>query len=482
MSSYWQNLCSEARTRSLPSQIIVVHVVNGILVCPLRCSSITFSGFFFLVSPSDPRALQIAAFIVCALLQGCAFVRWRQKWRKLSGEQRSSGRGWKLYEGWFCGLACIGSVIGALAYGARLGNLLQAFVVNTLEADMRASGNSTVPQLLRIEREYSTRHRFAAAFYVLFPWEVALVVAVKLFVLKRMWDFALGRSAAQGRLRVWAERVYVAVVVAGNVSGIISNLVSAAWFSESADFSDEAVHAFAINNAADGRALTLQARASVQRAGTNNAIQRFLEALVLLVIVAGYSVVGVRSFRIIAAAVRKLFVASVRLKEMQGVAGEQSRQLVEQASELAHLLQRKIVITFVFVFLATLLRAAFYVLYAVASAFQNIGDSCGFSCDSCRNVFAHIHDWILCVSGLATDSFCNILRRYTPAFQQVVMLIASPTMMLVALWGMSGVNELEDMAANLAHRQEEGSAAAGNSSSNCNSSNRSAAGGHVGRR
>ena len=39
--------------------------------------------------------------------------------------------------------------------------------------------------------------------------------------------------------------------------------------------------------------------------------------------------------------------------------------------------------------------------------------------------------------------FCNNLSMYTPALQQAVMLLASPLMMLVALWGMSDVRELE---------------------------------------
>lgn len=55
---------------------------------------------------------------------------------------------------------------------------------------------------------------------------------------------------------------------------------------------------------------------------------------------------------------------------------------------------------------------------------------CGSSCDVCRNEYSNIHDWIL----------------YTPEFQQIVMVIASPGALLLALWGMSGVQELEDMA------------------------------------
>ena len=37
------------------------------------------------------------------------------------------------------------------------------------------------------------------------------------------------------------------------------------------------------------------------------------------------------------------------------------------------------------------------------------------------------------------------VNRYTPAFQQAVMVIASPLALLVALWGMSSVREIDQM-------------------------------------
>ncbi len=49
---------------------------------------------------------------------------------------------------------------------------------------------------------------------------------------------------------------------------------------------------------------------------------------------------------------------------------------------------------------------------------QTTGDVCGPSCDDCRNVYSNIHDWIL----------------FTPEFQQIVMIIASPGALLLALW------------------------------------------------
>jgi hypothetical protein len=352
---------------------------------------------------------------------------WRRKWSEFKDRQSTSG--WQQHEGWFTGLACLGSAFGALAYGARLGNLTGIYGSMKLEGEMGALSNSTAETLMLVEQQYVLRHRFAAAFYVLYPWEAALVVLAQLFVLQRMRDFAIAKSIRQRRW-IFCSRLCVAVVIAGNLAGICSNLMSASLFNESANLSQKAVESFAVKNTAEGLGFRLQARDNTSRASANNAIARFCEAIVLLVIVAAYSIVGVASARIIASALLALLKASQKVSVISGLAGEQSRRLVALASEQGRQLQRKIVGTFVFVFIAVLLRSSFYVLYAIVSVFQNTGDRCGLSCDPCHNDYAHIYDFIL----------------YTPEFQQTVMIIASPGTLLLALWGMSGVQELEATA------------------------------------
>ena len=54
-------------------------------------------------------------------------------------------------------------------------------------------------------------------------------------------------------------------------------------------------------------------------------------------------------------------------------------------------------------------------------------------CNPCKNVYSNIIGWIL----------------YTPAFQQVAMLISSPIALLVALWGMSSVSVLEQIGSHV---------------------------------
>ena len=66
-----------------------------------------------------------------------------------------------------------------------------------------------------------------------------------------------------------------------------------------------------------------------------------------------------------------------------------------------------------------------------AQAVQDNANPCsrGNPCNACHNVYSNIHFWIL----------------YSPVFQPLVMAIASPLALLVALWGMSDARALEQM-------------------------------------
>jgi hypothetical protein len=152
----------------------------------------------------------------------------------------------------------------------------------------------------------------------------------------------------------------------------------------------------------------------------------------LIIVIAAFFTVGCFSARVIASALRSLSTAQQKLVSIAGVANdEQGRQLFASAGVQGRRLQRKVIGTFVFIFVTILVRSAFTVLYAAAQALQNNGDPCATSfCDPCHNVYSNIIGWIV----------------YTPLFQQVTMLIASPIALLVALWGMSGVQELETMS------------------------------------
>jgi len=354
--------------------------------------------------------VQAAFFCVNALAQGTAFVRWR-RWSK---EEKQ--KGWALY-GWFTGLSFCSSVAGALAYGCRL-RFLQLFY---LYSKLETIAGPTQQQLQTMMSVRAESRRWTAAHYALFPFELGLVVLAKLLVLHRMQLSAI-RSHSERWLKAW--RALQGVVVLLSVLGICSNFGAAFYYNQAADFNVDSANEFAANNTAAGKQLRGVASQTHEDAGNLASIQRFSAVFTLILIISAFTAVGIGSSRVIASALRTQLTAQQRLVCIAGVAGEQGKQMVAAASLQGRQLQRKVLGTFVFVFITVLVRSVYTGMYAVAQALQNNGDPCASSfCDPCKNVYSNIHGWML----------------YTPVFQQVTMLIASPIALLVALWGMSGV-------------------------------------------
>jgi hypothetical protein len=279
--------------------------------------------------------------------------------------------------------------------------------------------------------ERSGENLWAAVFYLLYPFELSFVISAQLLVLHRLQKLSVIGSSRQ---RVWSicRRVFLGAVITFNTIGALGNVVAAVYFIQSADLDSQAADAWASKSSAIASDYEDRARLRKSRAGVVAALQRFCEMIVLLLIITAFLLVGITSSRIITSALRKLTFIEKRTSSLAGIAGTKSRQIIIQASAEGRLLQRKIVVTFIFVFATLLLRSVFSIMFAAALAFQDIGMGCARNvCDPCFNAYSHITFWIL----------------YTPAFQQSCMLIASPLSLLVALWGMSGVQTLEEVPA-----------------------------------
>jgi hypothetical protein len=294
----------------------------------------------------------------------------------------------------------------------------------------------TVAGLQRVSELRSVELRFAAVHFVFFSLELGLVIAAQLLVLHRMQQFSFGRMLRTGS---WAtvNRVFFVAVIVVNLIGVGSTWAAAAYLGDSVNFSIRAVKAYADAHDDVAEAYRLQAKASESKGAFVLGVQRWCEVCVLLAIVMAFTVVGLASHRIIAAALRTLLRAQNRMRSLPIAAapqsaGTQSRDidLLAHASTKGRMLQRKIVCTFFFLFMALLVRSVFSVMYALALALNEISNTCSPSeCNPCKNVYSHILSWIL----------------YTPQFQQGTMIIASPLAQLVALWGMSGVRSIEQM-------------------------------------
>ncbi len=354
---------------------------------------------------------QVAAFILCAIAHLAAFLRWRTRGVNATG-------GWLLY-GWFTKLSCLGSVAGAFAYGARMRNLSLLYSSRKLEL----LGNLTLSQSRSFNLERSGENRFAAAFYLLYPFELSFVVSAQLLVLHRLQKLCWIDSAS-ARVRLICRRTFLSSVVILNVIGALSDVAAAAYFIQAADAESQAADAWASNSSDSASSLQLLGRKQKAAASNCVAIQRFCEMIMLLLIITAFLIVGAKSSRVITSALRALSLAKEK------ALGTKTLQLFAQATTAGRLLHRKIALTFVFVFVTLLLRSVFSVMFSAALAFQDIGSGCATNvCDACYNTYSHITFWIL----------------YLPLFQQFVTLIASPISLLVALWGMSGIETLEQV-------------------------------------
>jgi hypothetical protein len=361
---------------------------------------------------------QITCFVGCAVAQGVALARWF-KW---SAEEKA--RGWRLY-GWFTALCCLGSLAGAISFAARVAALAQRFPRQRVEQ----IANKTDYEFQQVSEYRAVELRLAVLHFVFLPFELGFVTVSQLLILYRMQQFSMSRLLQRP---IWTllARGFLAAVFSGIVVGVCGNAAAVKYLSDAVDLSVKSVAAFAAGDIDTAKALQRQAK-SVESYGAGLlSIQRFCEVCILLLLISVFITVGVASYRIIAAALRTLFRAEIRIN-LEGGA-KQGRDLLSQAGSQGRRLQFKIVATVVFVFLTILVRSVFSVIYALALSLNEISNKCSPSeCDPCKNVYSHILSWIL----------------YTPAFQQVTMLIASPVSQLVALWGMSGVRAFEQTAA-----------------------------------
>lgn len=366
-----------------------------------------------------------------------ALVRWRQRSREVNDSR------WRQF-GRFLALSSLVGIFGVMVYVARIGNLEFMYRSRLLE---RLSSPSI--EELQLRASFRSRwHISLALFLGLKPFELCFATVAYMLVLYRMLQLAVVSSTHE---RPWtlSARVVLAVMVAANVIGICGNVAAAVFFFQAAEISSKEAEAWAMNDTAT--ALTFNLTLSQKRTlGTSTAaVQRFCQVFVMLGTVAAFSVVVWNFRRFTLSSLRALFMFDQKLQQRtmtntptQGLNNDQSK-LVADAISNAKQLQYKVTLTFGFTFIAALLRSFYDVLYAVAQSLNDNQNPCSLSpCDACHNVFSNLHGWLV----------------FTPEFETCVMIIASPAALLIALWGMSDVHEIEQMsspAAKLRYRMRQ---------------------------
>ena len=251
------------------------------------------------------------------------------------------------------------------------------------------------------------------SFRVTYAIEFFCLSVAKLLVLDRMLTFSAAKEQGRAERLSNGRRVVMIVVVMGNLGGLGSYIASAVFYKEAGDLAAAAAAGYAANitsAADDGSLAANKAKARASNAQYSGSFQEFTEVTVLLIIIAAFTVTGVASARRIAASLRAMNHETHRVE--------------------GQLLRLQLVATVAVVFVTFLLRAVFSTMYALASSGQDTAVPCTGPCNP---------------NCLTTGELMLRWLSATPEFQAMVVLIASPLSLLVALWGMTSMRMLRLM-------------------------------------
>ncbi len=365
---------------------------------------------------------QITALAVCSVSSGVlCFVWWR-----LGNENRNLL--WKHY-GWFSGLMCFGCCTGAVSYGAWSQFLVHFYsstvgptisfgspadIAATLSAATvsrraaRAARSVTLPQA----------QRFLMVFWLTYPITSCCLAVSKLLVLDRLMIFSNQADAPPSRLRYFG-RCVVGSILVGSALGLCVN-VAAVVFSEQAYRSYE--------SAAKSNSSSFFDQGGLQRKQAQfiGAFHLIFETLMLLLVVIGLVVAGIKSARRFQTALSATDQQLLKIRDSQ-----QALTATQQQSSIRKL-RFQILATCIILFGSFLLRAIYVTMYALAGLFNDGSIECpGFidRCSPCYNSYAHMNVWL----------------TYTPEFFYVVVFVSEPVALLVALWGMTSGRTLSIM-------------------------------------
>jgi hypothetical protein len=345
---------------------------------------------------------------------------------------------WLLY-GWFTGLMCCGSCIGAVTWAAWMQFLLAYYRSNDITIRHKAEvewESARVSCLLYAPRAFAHAHvhaclfvpacaasrcrvthvqsfRWLAVFFIAESCAFCCLVIAKLLVLERMKGFVARKAAGMPRWWASGSRVLVAAAVCLNFVGACGSVGASVYSARAAGF-----YSAAAANSTDYQNQITEGNHLSQIAASVAAIPLGCELVVLLLIVLAFSVVGCASVRRVNAAMSSMAASDGRASQVH-VKGQQ--------------LQRQIVGTVAVVFVSFLMRVVYSIMFALANGLQNSGSTCPDNsglCDPiCHNVYSQIQGWLL----------------YTPEFEILIVLISQPVALIIALWGMTSGHMLELM-------------------------------------
>ena len=349
--------------------------------------------------------------------------------------------------GWFSGLMCAGSVLGAVAWGANIQALTLLY--------------EPAPTFRLANRANASQNRWLAAYNVLYGLEFVCFIVPKLMILGRLTENSSGSSQAQAadmdRARRWWHRgnyglrrralpllfrAMAAAVVLCSVAAMVALVRAAVYDMQSADLLDQAATAC---DAAGSATVTSQnfndeANAIGTNAATAISVQSACEVVALMITAVSYLLLVLRNVAVYrraehmsSSALHSMAVTGGRISQVPAVFAESdyagsaessvqmetssALQIVEGTQKAAKEQRRRLVSACAVVLFSFPFRAAFDLLYAYSNTNVSFNPACGL-CDPCQSQQFLVSLWI----------------AYTPEFQPVVVALSSPLPLMWSLW------------------------------------------------
>ena len=198
--------------------------------------------------------------------------------------------------GWFSGLVCAGSVAGAVAWGANMqGNALDY------------EGNARTVTAQQSSALIASSARWSAVFYIFYPVEFLCLITAKVMLLGRLSNHASHNYNSQewhpddgvGACRCIGEyaleklhRAISKAVALASVAGVLAMVVAAVYYVKVAGVYDQAAAACDAqgNDTNSSIALNNDVNTLINISDDAVAVQAVLEAIVLVVMCAAYTV------------------------------------------------------------------------------------------------------------------------------------------------------------------------------------------------
>jgi hypothetical protein len=257
--------------------------------------------------------------------------------------------------------------------------------------------------------------RWLIVYAMTYPVTLCCVSVAQLLVLGRLADFA--KVSAR-----WAFclRLLVGFVVIGNTIAFCSSIAATVYLARSVDAFETGVQTGTVEQARD---VGVQYLADGTRA---SAVLVAFEAIMLLLIVIAFFVVGILSTSLINSALKQAESVHSMMASNTQNAGRTTNDVVHTGRQL----RRQILGTCGVAFASFLIRAVFSVFFAITNALQQSSIACPEfidRCSDCYNVFSHMLVWYL----------------YSPDVALSVVLVTQPVVGLVMLWGMTPARTLD---------------------------------------